>query len=538
MAAEPDFHDRLAALLGQPAITWPPPDYRKSIPEYVSAGDWLLSIYSVKPNTAHFFTDVIESESWEPWLATMAPDALEPVIIAAHSLSINYRDQDRNLDKALYWAEVHVRLARSLPEDFGPRSSRIGHGKDHHVYVALAGLAKLEGQRGAVERAYGLLREAEAHYHAEKITRLRDGVTERPLAERLLAIGGGPEQLYRDLSRAAGQVGDNAETRRYHLHANDERNKAFTLDTKIDELMLRGEYLLDKGHPDAALGYLQDAVRLAETEQLHHHIVQITAHAYLRIAIAYRSLGVPRTALIMLGKARNLMTGSGKSGFLAGIDVLTARIFRMNPRLGVALDHYLRALEYYSTPAKTGAAHTWTTSDGRVLRVVDFEDGFGVLLAAAEILREEEKRNEATHFLRLATAIAEIVREGALDEVSRIAIQSQRSEALVALARIQLELARETGSPTFGDDAWQTIETLRARTFLDMVGDTALAPTIDVPTDLAGREVELLARRRQLRSAPGRDTEFWAAHEAIETELKQVWCSLAAVSPEASAVTG
>ncbi|GAA0622435.1 hypothetical protein GCM10010174_46700 [Kutzneria viridogrisea] len=531
MAAEPDFQDRLGALLGRPALTWEPADYRQSAGEHGSTGDLLLAKCRVNPNMAGFF-DIVEAESWQSWLAAVAADAREPVIIAVQALSITYRDQDRNLAAALCWAAIHVRLARSLPDGFGPRSSRVGYSKDHYLYAALAGLAKLEGLRGAVEREYALLREAESHYHAGQEARRREGVTERPAVERILGIGSGLEHLYRDLSKAAWRIGDEAEARRYHLLANDHRNDDRTADSEIAELMLRGEYWLDMGQANTALGYFQDAVALAETEQKHTHIVQVTAQAYDRIAEVYNRLGVPRTALLMLAKARELMIGSGKSGFLAGVEVTAARILRTSPRLGVALDHYLRALEYYSAPAEPGAAHTWTAPDGRVLRVIDFEGGFGVLLAAAEVLREDGRRGEAADFLRLATAIAESVRGSALDEASRIAVQEQRSEALVALARIQLELARETGSPDFADEAWQTMETLRARTFLDMVGDTALALPAGVPAELAAREAELLERRRRLRAEVNRDNGFWAAHESIEAELAQVWHSLAALSPE------
>lgn len=535
MAIEPDFPDRLDALLGRPALIGEPADYRQRMREHGSMGEQLLTKYRVDPVMAGFF-DIAESKSWDLWLAEMPADAREPVITAVHSLSISYRDQDRDLDAALYWAAIHVRLAQSLPDEFGPRSSRVGYGKDHYVYAALAGLANLEGMRGAVEREYALLREAESYYHAEQDARLREGVTERPAPERILRIGSGLEELYRNLSKAAWRIGDEAEARRYHLLANDHRNDDRTAASEIAELMRKGEYYLDMSRPDAALGYFQDAVTLAETEQMHatSYSVRVIANAYRRIADVYNRLGVPRTALVMLAKARDLMIGSGKSGFLGGVEVTAARICQANPRLGVALDHYLRALEYYSARAESGTAHTWTTPDSRILRIIDFEGGFGVLLDVAEVLRQDGRCSEAADFLRLATAIAETVRGSAVDEASRIAVQEQRSGALVALAQIQLQQARETSSPDWAAEAWQTIETLRARTFLDMVGDTALAPPADLPAELTAREAELLERRRRLRAAPTRDAGFWAAHEAIEAELGQVWRLLAAASSEAA----
>lgn len=88
MAAEPDFPGRLDALLGRPALMWEPTDYRQSTREHGSIGDLLLSKYRVDPRMAGFF-DIVEAESWEPWLAAVVTDDREPVIIAVQGLSIS-----------------------------------------------------------------------------------------------------------------------------------------------------------------------------------------------------------------------------------------------------------------------------------------------------------------------------------------------------------------------------------------------------------------------------------------------------------------
>jgi tetratricopeptide (TPR) repeat protein len=502
------------------------------VPPGTPVGDALLARWRTEPAMNGFFTMVEDESAWDSWVAATPGVIVERSVIAVHSLSLTYRDRDRRLDDALRWATIHLRLARSLPESFGPRSSRMGYGRDYYIYTALSGLAKLENMRGAVEREFALLKEAEAHYHAEQDIRRRDNIHERPMAERILGTGGGPSHLYRDLSKAAWRLGDEEEARRYHLLSVDHRLDERSAPSEAAELIMKGRYWMDMNHPDRALEHFQRAIALSETEQMYQP--QVAARAYNEMARAYHQLRIPRTALKLAEKARSLMADRGKSGFLAVVEMTSARITAEHRRLGDPLTHLLRALDYYSAVAEPGAAHTWTAPDGRALQIIDFDDAFGVLLFVADVLRADGRLGMAAEYLMLATQIAETVRSGAVDEASRVAVQEQRSEALTELVRVRLELCQEHGKPEFGDLAWQTLESLRARTFLDMVGETDLQVPAEVGADLRARERDLLESRRQLRSSPGRDADFWTVYQAVEQQLTDVWTAMSQTSRAAA----
>ncbi|MEV5875049.1 CHAT domain-containing protein [Streptomyces sp. NPDC052101] len=504
-----------------------------------SFGDLLLSKVREDPDLAGFFQRNLahDTASWEPWLAGTAPDFREPVIIAAQALSICYRDRDHDLGQAAFWAETQLRLTRTLPATFDPRQSRLGYGKDQHVAVALRGFARVETMRGAVEHAYSLLRDAERHFLAEEEVRHRKGITERPLAERILGAGGDfRDDLYTQLAHLAWQVGDENGAQHYSDLAIAHRNDDPSAYGEIEELILRGRFHLDSDRPNVALDHFQRAASLAESAETQMYVAELRSNAYCYLAEAYGRLGTPRTALATLDRARALFADetAPKRNRLARVEVSAAHVLRRHPGLGDPMAHLLQALEYCSLPAEPGDPHTWTTTDGRRLRVAAPADAWPILLEAAEILEERGHLTDLCALLRVATGIAEEVRAGAVDEASRIAVQEQRGQTLVALARAQLALARETDAPQHADAAWRTLETLRARTFLDMVGDAVLTPPRGVPADLAEREAELLERRRTLRAAPGRDSGFWAAHRAVERQLADVWRDMAAGSPDAA----
>lgn len=352
------YRETVRPLLGPPVSAWGPRDHDEAEREHGPSGDALLAACRSNPHLAGFFAREVagDESAWEPWLAATAPDHREPVIIAANALSSTYLDQDRDIDAALFWAETHLQLSRTLPAWFGPRQSRLGYGRDQYISVALIALAELETMRGSVDRAHDLLLEAEQHFDAEQEVRRRAGIVERPVAERILEIGGGPEGLYRRLSRSAWQVGDEAEARRYHLLAVDHRNDDQTAQSEISELIRHGEYHLAFDRPDFALKHFQRAVSLGEAEQMESLVAQVASNAYHSMARAYGKLGTPRTALAMLDKAEALIkgTGSGKRDLLAAIEVSAAHILRGSPTLGDALQHLLRALEYCSLPAAPG----------------------------------------------------------------------------------------------------------------------------------------------------------------------------------------
>lgn len=82
-------------------------------------GDGLLAKYRADPVHMGFFGIAEDDAAWGPWLDGTPPDDRQPIIVAVHGLSITYR-KNRNITAARKWANIHLRLARSLPEGFGP----------------------------------------------------------------------------------------------------------------------------------------------------------------------------------------------------------------------------------------------------------------------------------------------------------------------------------------------------------------------------------------------------------------------------------
>lgn len=499
-------------------------------------GDGLLAKYRADPVHMGFFGIAEDDAAWGPWLDRTPPDDRQPIVVAVHGLSITYR-KNRNITAARKWADIHLRLARSLPEGFGPRQGRLGLGRDRYIADALWGLARLEQINGSVERAHHLLLESERHLDAEEEVRKREGITERPVAERILGLGSVRPSLYESLAESAARLGLMDQARHYFDLWQGSRGEVPASGDQISELVQAADIHRGRGQPDAALLCLRRAVEIAEMEnQDLSSITRSACHAYQSTARVYASLGTPRSALAMLEKAKALVDDQAEPTFPASIEVDTARILRDFPFLGDPLPHLLRALEHHSVPADAADKRSWRGPDGTLMRIVALDAALPVLLETAGILEGRRRLAESADFLHLATGIAEQVRNGALDETSRIAVQDQLSQAFIDLARVQLRLSAEPGADAdgFADAAWQTVEALRARSFLDALGDVELPSPVDADPGLAAREAELLERRRALRLSPVRDDAFWTQQESADQELAAVWEEMAAASPKAA----
>jgi tetratricopeptide (TPR) repeat protein len=500
-------------------------------------GDRLLDNYRADPMFMGFFDIADDDAAWGPWLAMTPPGPRQPIITAVHGLSITYR-KNRDITAARKWAGIHLRLARSLPEDFGPRQGALAYGRDRYIGDALCGVARLEQIQGSVERAHHLLLEAERHYDAEEAARKRDGITERPADERILGVGSVRAGLYEDLAESAVRLGLMDQARHYFDLWQGSRGEIPVSGDQISELVQAADVHRSRGQLDAALWCLGQAVEIAEMEsQELTAITRSACGAYQSTARVYASLGTPRSALAMLDKAKALVDVQAEPTLPAGIEVDTAHIFRDFPFLGDPLPHLLRALEHHSVPADAGDDRSWRRSDGALMRVAALDVAWPVLLETAEILEGRGRLAESADFLRLAVGIAEQVRNGALNETSRMAVQNQLSQAFIDLARVQLRLAEEPSNVDageFADAAWQAVEALRARSFLDALGDVELPSPAGADPGLVAREAELLERRRTLRLSPVRDDSFWTEQELIDRGLAALWEGMAAASPEAA----
>ncbi|GAB2518927.1 CHAT domain-containing protein [Nocardia heshunensis] len=529
------FEDDISPLIGRPLSAWQggsDADRDKRI-----RADDLLRKYLGDPVVHEFLTLPDIETAWFAWLSRVQPHDRERFLITVQSLSIAYR-REHAIDAALHWAGIHLRLAQSLPLWFGPAQSRVGYGRDWYISSALAGLATLENMRGAIAHAYDLLLEAERHHEAEEEARRRDQITARPVVNRILGIAPTPVHLYRGLAQSAFRMGNEDRARYYHDLAISRRLDDPTEVQQISELILRGRFYLETGAPDKALRHFQDAVRLSETEQIQSQptlAADSAGYAYQAMADAYGKLGIPRVALAMLGKARALVEIKGDSGRLAEIDFSAARIVGAHPFLGDSFRYLLHALEHCSVRDSPGGGATWSAPNGRTFRIAEFDIVWPILFGIVKTLESRCELLKTVEFCFLATEVAEYVRVGAHDETARIAVQDELGEILVVLARTQLALAGEQGSVDYIDAAWLAVETLRARTFLDMVGDTDAVAPEGISEAAARKEAALLDTRRQLRAQRTRSAEFWPQCRAVERELAAVWHEMASTSDAASA---
>ena len=501
-------------------------------------GDSLLAKFRVVPQHLGFFDIADDDAAWGPWLATTQSGPREPIVAAVQGLSMTYR-KNGDIAAARRWADICLRLAKSFPEEFGPRQGRVGFGRDRYIADALWEVAEVEQVQGSVERAHYLLVEAELHYDAEIRAREREGFTALP-TDMLIANAGADTEsvrvsLYQALAESAGHLGREDEARRYSGLWQESCGQSPVDHDQISELVRTAHDYASEGQPDAALRCLRQAVDMADTANPDRTSVTRSAcRAYASTARVYASLGTPRSALAMLEKAKALIDDQAGPTFRASIEVDTARILCDFPFLGDPLPHLLQALEYHSVRAGAADGRSWQRLDGTLMRVVDLDAAWPILLETAGILEGHRRLAESAAFLCLATSIAEQVRNGTFDETSRIAVQEQRSDAYLRLARIQLHNVQETpGTDSDFDNAWLTLETLRARTFLDAVGDHDLAPPSGVSTRLARREADLLDRRRKLRLRPTRDAGFWDEQRSANRDLASTWEAMAGESPAA-----
>jgi CHAT domain-containing protein/tetratricopeptide (TPR) repeat protein len=500
-------------------------------------GDAFLAKLRADPMYHEFLGIVDDEAAWGRWLDRQPLGPPEPIIIIAQSLSITYR-KGRNFAAARKWADVHLRLARSLPAGFGPSRSNIGYGRDRHVGSALCGVARLEQLQGSPERAHHLLREAERYFDIEERARTREGVTQRPAEERILGLGSARASLYEDLAESAARLGLMDQARHYFDLWQASRIQVPSSDDKISDLLQRAAIERNRGRLDDALSILRQAQDIVETE--NPDLTSMTRSAclvYQATARVYASVGTPRSALAMLEQAKQSVDDQAEPTLPASIELDIAHVLSNFPFLGDPLPHLLRALEYHSVPVDAEGERSWRRPDGTLMRVIALDPAWPVLLAIAKNLEERQRAAESAGFLRLAVSIAEQVRNGTLDEASRMAVQGQRSQAFIDLARVHLRLAEETGTGTTDRHttaAWEAIEALRARTFLDTLGDVELPVPAGIPPGLATREEALLERRRGSRLSPVRDDAFWTEQERIDQELAAVWQDMRAASPQAA----
>lgn len=74
---------------------------------------------------------------------------------------------------------------------------------------------------------------------------------------------------------------------------------------------------------------------------------------------------------------------------------------------------------------------------------------------------------------------------------------------------------------------------MRARSFLDALGDDELVMAPGIPAEIAAQEASALERRRRLASTGGGGAKFWLDLDAIRQELEALWSRMIAITPAA-----
>ena len=556
MAHDPRGEDRpdrddLGYLLGPDPLSMRPPDYTSLGPG--SFGDALL-VSSCEEDLFKEYYDVLDGhEELAAFLESAVPPHLEFLIWAATSLTFQYREKDRNLMAARTWAERELQLAHALPEQYGPRDSTMGYGRNAHIASALMSLAEVHQADGSIARCHDLLLAAERHLDLEDQARAYQGVTERPTAERLLQAPGLRHSLHRQLAQSAYLAGDTELASRHaDLAANLIGSMPITSEAVENEI-LHGRYEEDMGRPDQALARFQKAVDLANGAASHPYQATIASNAYQALGGAYGRLGLTRTAIDLIGRAKTLIVGGRNAERLSDIEVSLARAVRHRPDLADAVSHYLHALQHCSEATDSVGETSWRSPEGRTLTIASMKNAWFILQELTRLLESQGRLAAAARYMRLGIAVGERIRHGAIDEQSRMVVQKEHAAAYLALARVELHLAEGLGqeeeaaasAPTSSqaedaqarsahlDAAWSAIEALRARSFLDALGEAELQPSGEIPSDLSRAERTLLERRRQLRSNPARSLQHWAEYEAVEDELDHLWSRMIVADPAA-----
>ena len=79
--------------------------------------------------------------------------------------------------------------------------------------------------------------------------------------------------------------------------------------------------------------------------------------------------------------------------------------------------------------------------------------------------------------------------------------------------------------------AWTANEAMRARSFLDAIGDGEIALPAGIPPALAEQEAAARARRHELLSSGAHDIRFWEDLGQAQTALDAIWDRMLDATP-------
>jgi CHAT domain-containing protein/tetratricopeptide (TPR) repeat protein len=469
----------------------------------------------------------------ERWIAQATLDEIEQAIDTSALIGFQYREKDRDLRRSRRWAEVRVQLAKALPADFAPHSDVIDIGRDRLLADAYLTLADSLMAEGRLPEARVHLEAAATHLDAEDEARRLAGLFGESRYDQLFSPVDVHVVLLDRLAYVCEELGDKETASKYRQQAVARNRARPTIEAVTDSRISSGDNLLQPDS-DLAMSQYQMAVQLVEDKA--EVIPKALAKALNGLGRAHHFLGLHRTALSYLERARDLNEQSANTDRLSWDYLAIGRVLRDRPDLGDARESFEQALRYSSIPTQDAQELSWLALDGTLHAITLPDRAWPVLLELGGLLEEQGELASAARFLMVATRIADMVRAGLVEDEQRISIENDRAGAFVALTRIHVRLtATSTGQDRNAPAraAWLANESLRARSFLDVLGDSAIAPPPGVPVGLLARENELLKERRRLRDAGSYDAEFWASYWRIQADLEGVWSAMLAAAPAA-----
>lgn len=493
-----------------------------------SAGDRLLEgIVRTEPHGAVAAGD--DDEAFARWLAAASPGSIAAAIMAISSLAFQYEAKDRDLARWGHWVQRQVQLAEALPADFGYQTQD-DLGRNRLLADAYAERASVLYSESRLAEARTWLERAADLMVAERDERDRRGLGGEPQFDRLFRTEDPQGSILDRLAGICHELGDAAAARRYLDQSREAAQGRPTTESLIHTAIANGDQAAD---PDTALGAYHWALEQAEEDAVNQVVPRALAHSLNAIGRGHYRLRLYRSALKYFEGARRVNELTGNAQRLSYDFLEIGRVYRVRPELGDARAALEQSLVYASVPAAETDEFAWQASDGRPFRVTAPDRAWTTLLELGSLLEERSTLADASAVLRLATELAEVARAAAPDDAERVAIANQRIEAFEALTRLHLRQAIAGGdlADAFTAAAWTANEAMRARSFLDAIGDDDVALPAAVPRELADQETVELARRQQLLRAGTRAAGFWDELRHAQARLDAVWDRMLAVAP-------
>jgi CHAT domain-containing protein/tetratricopeptide (TPR) repeat protein len=474
-----------------------------------------------------------DDDAFERWVSAATPDHIANAIMIATMISYHYEAKDRNLPRWAHWVQREVQLAEALPAAFGPGQSATGIGRDRR-------LGEAYGHWGAVLRTQGRLAEARDWYEravdrldAERAAREQAGLFGETDFDRAFSSSAPGSSVLESLAEICHELGDDAAADRYATRARQLERDLPTDESQVDALVGSGDHWLRAGDVERALNCFHQAWQQAEAVVTTAVVPRALAQALNALGRCHGTLRLYRSALAYFDQARQLNERSENAVRLTWDYREIGRTFRARPDLGDARQALESSLINASRRSEVVGPLRWTARDGHSYQVTAADRAWETLLELGSYLEEGGDLTGAASFLTLATSVADVVWASTTDDSERIAVANQRIAAFAGLTRLGLRRALgPPPDPAAADDAWQASEAMRARSFLDALGDDELAVPAGMPPELVAREAAALERRR-LTVSRGRGAAFWSDLERVQAELEDLWSRMLAATPSA-----